>query len=508
MTEKTAEEFLANQHEIIGGNLVTNEIAANNEAAGELNTSTSISRIISIFELLKDPTLAIPQYQRPYKWTAKNINQLFSDIAVHKDKTAYRLGTIVFHKDKDKENGKEVKNIVDGQQRTISLMLAAVALIKRNKKEKFKQKHLSDAMDQLQNARTPLSFESEISQTNIYNNYQEIDRLVSHDSFTEEHIDFFLHKCEVVTVTLTDVSEAFQFFDSQNARGRDLEPHDLLKAYHLREFGPGDEHLRATAVARWENNDTQALATLFSQYLYRIRNWSKGASARYFSKADIDLFKGVNIDTAASYPYVEQLRITHHYVDNYNGQYERKIDGRHMEFPFHIDQIIINGQRFFELTAHYQEKVQAHYQEKVQLVGVEVLGKHGLASEKSLDGYAAKILETINTYDARHRTGDRYVRMIFDCLLIYYIDKFGYAEISRAIEKIFIWAYSLRLQMKVVQLATMDNHVLNNNLFSTIKEATCPIEFTLCSLSKLKISNSTKKTSEIEKIFKDMKYYE
>ena len=309
-----AEEFLENQHEIIGGNLVTNEIAADNEADDELNTSTSISRIISIFELLKDPTLAIPQYQRPYKWTAKNINQLFSDIAVHKDKTAYRLGTIVFHK--DKEEGKEVKNIVDGQQRTISLMLATIALIKRNEKEKFKQKHLSDAMDQLQSARKPLSFESEISQTNIYNNYQEIDRLVSHDSFTEEHINFFLNNCEVVTVTLTDVSEAFQFFDSQNARGRDLEPHDLLKAYHLREFGPGDEHLRATAVARWENNDTQALATLFSQYLYRIRNWSKGASARYFSKADIDLFKGVNIDTAASYPYVEQLRITHHYVDN------------------------------------------------------------------------------------------------------------------------------------------------------------------------------------------------
>jgi hypothetical protein len=32
-----------------------------------------------------------------------------------------------------------------------------------------------------------------------------------------------------MTFALTDVSEAFQFFDSQNARGRDLESHDLLK---------------------------------------------------------------------------------------------------------------------------------------------------------------------------------------------------------------------------------------------------------------------------------------
>ncbi|WP_426124362.1 M48 family metallopeptidase [Pseudomonas sp. PSPC2-3] len=35
-------------------------------------------------------------------------------------------------------------------------------------------------------------------------------------------IDFFLKKYQVVVVALNDVSEAFQFFDSQNARGRDL----------------------------------------------------------------------------------------------------------------------------------------------------------------------------------------------------------------------------------------------------------------------------------------------
>ena len=79
------------------------------------------SKIISVYELLMDSALDIPQYQRPYKWTGKNINQLFSDIAIHKDKSAYRLGTIVFHQEG------ETKNIVDGQQRTISLLLAARA---------------------------------------------------------------------------------------------------------------------------------------------------------------------------------------------------------------------------------------------------------------------------------------------------------------------------------------------------------------------------------------------
>lgn len=233
--------------------------------------------------------------------------------------------------------------------------------------------------------------------------------------------------------------------------------------------------------------------------LYRIRNWSKGISARYFSKDDSDLFKGVNIDTVASYPYVEQLRIAHHFVDNYNGQYERKIDSRELGFPFHLDQIIINGRRFFELISHYQSKVAR--------ISAESWNGHELAGAEGLDGYSKTIMDTLNTYPARTRTGDCYVRAMFDCLLIYYIDKFGHADISRAIEKVFVWAYSLRLKMQVVQLASMDNHVLENNLFRLIKEATRPCDFINCSLAVLSGTKSTR-TGEIEALFKAMKYYE
>lgn len=449
-------------------------------------------RIISVRELLMDSSLAIPQYQRPYKWTGRNINQLLSDVAVHKDKSSYRLGTIVFHE----HDG--LKDIVDGQQRTISLLLAARALIVRRKAKELDRKDLREQLGELEQRMVDPSFESEISKNNIHNNYLEVYRIVSRSDFTEEHIDFLLNKCHVVTVALNDVSEAFQFFDSQNARGRDLEPHDLLKAYHLREFSATDEALKVKTVARWENSNTEELAALFSHYLYRIRNWSRGASARYFGKNDTDLFKGVNIETIDSYPYVEQLRIAHHFVNHYNAQYERKIDGRPMDFPFHLDQIIINGRRFFEMTTHYQEKVQ-HIRDESQ--------GRGLEANVELDGYAGKILETINSYPARDRTGDGYARTIFDCLLIYYVDKFGHAEISRAIEKIFIWAYSLRLQMQVVQLASMDNHVLENNLFVQIKQATRPADFINLSLPVIKEKKSTR-TEEIETLFRDMKYYE
>ena len=116
-------------------------------------------------------------------------------------------------------------------------------------------------------------------------------------------------------------------------------------------------------------------------------------------------------------------------------------------------------------------------------------------------------MATINQYPGRARTGDQYVRIIFDCLLIYYIDKFGYLDISRAIEKIFVWAYSLRLQMQVVQLATMDNYVLKNNLFRLLRDATHPSEFVTFPLPVLSDLHSTK-TNEIKDIFREMKYFE
>lgn len=56
---------------------------------------------------------------------------------------------------------------------------------------------------------------------------------------------------EVVVLKVNEISEAFQLFDSQNTRGRALDPHDLLKAYHLRAMHncPFEQF---NLVKRWE----------------------------------------------------------------------------------------------------------------------------------------------------------------------------------------------------------------------------------------------------------------
>ena len=158
-------------------------------------TTELSSTIISVYDLLMDTALEIPQYQRPYKWTGKHINQLFSDIAILKDKSAYRLGTIVFHREGEKNN------IVDGQQRTISLLLAARALIQRSKEKRLERKELQERLLKLEQAMVNPSFSSEISQKNIHSNYLEVARIVSRADFTEAHIDFFLNKCPFSSLT-------------------------------------------------------------------------------------------------------------------------------------------------------------------------------------------------------------------------------------------------------------------------------------------------------------------
>ncbi|OWP83390.1 hypothetical protein BWK59_10760 [Flavobacterium davisii] len=438
-------------------------------------------KIIKVRDLLTNDRVQIPSYQRPYKWTIKNVNQLIDDLLIHKEKSEYRLGTLVIH------NHDAIFDIVDGQQRTITLILIAYAITQNHKKTIDEDKILKKFNPKLLN----LSFTNNISKTNIQNNYKQIERRIA--EFDEKLIQFFLDKCTLVEVVLTNISEAFQFFDSQNARGKDLEPHDLLKAFHLREMNNfSTEEERKKTVEKWESLDTTKLSQLFSEYLFRIRNWSRGHSARYFSKNEVDVFKGVSSDIEENYPFLEMLRITQFYIEEYNRSYHRNIDKQKMTYPFQIDGTIINGKRFFEMIEHYQIMID------------------NLKSEAIKEKYP--LLKIIKTYEGSFRTGDKYIRNLFYCGLIYYLDKFGDKELSKVIDKIFIWAYSLRLKLQAVGLDSVDNYALNLGhsqiqLFKKIKETIKPHDILNLRFEILK-ENRSSKTEEIVERFKKLKYYE
>lgn len=217
--------------------------------------------------------LQIPEYQRPYKWTAKNANQLLDDIlhAMSENKETYRVGTLILHKDKDRE----CYNIVDGQQRTITFSLLLKAL-----------------------GAGPIDFLSQQLSVNPYNlhnvpnNYRAIVRRINNlsQNVKNDLLKYTEVNCELIVVITDDLSEAFQFFDSQNARGKKLYPHDLLKAYHLREMTDLDVEQTEKIVKTWEDMNQKDLSALFTDYLYRLKEWIRGNKAAELDEHNIDWF--------------------------------------------------------------------------------------------------------------------------------------------------------------------------------------------------------------------------
>lgn len=499
-------------------------------------------KIISVKDFLSLPSMIIPEYQRPYKWDKKNVNSLFNDIKKQIDKPAYRFGTIVLHYSKqDSSNIIDELNIVDGQQRTLTLVLIVLALDEyyeniNSTDIKFVKNCLGDLPAKLRQFSDNQNFNSDVSVYNLYTNYQEILRTISRGDFTAEHIDFLLNRCQVVVFVLNDVSEAFQFFDSQNSRGKDLYPHDLLKAFHLREFDTHDENLKANTVAYWEKLEDTKLANLFESHLFRIKHWSQLRSARHFTKGQIDTFKGVNLEKNTLPPFAKALLISHCFVDDYNTSSHRYVDKQDMSFPFQLDQVTLNGRRFFEMIKHYHSLTDriknptihcfSHTESDKELCKAFQNGENQCCSVtlygQTLNGRASAIIHTIHTYQERNRQGDAYTRNLFDNALIYYIDKFDVEDLSQAIELLFIWAYKLRLKNYAVKLASMDERAkYENGMFKAIRQSASTKTVLTTNITALKIADVNKNNKDtydemhksknenkfkIYKLFKNLNY--
>lgn len=417
-------------------------------------------KVLKIKAILEESKLEIPNYQRPYKWQAKHVNQLIEDILFHfkKDKTkSYRLGTVVLHEDNE-------INVVDGQQRLLTLTLLCYLL--GEKKENL--------------ALLKSNFNA-ISQENILRNKAVIEaRLKSMDeSQRKDFPKFILEQCEVVCITLSDLSEAFQFFDSQNSRGKSLEPYDLLKAYHLREMDDCTQAEKLHCVELWEKSVAPKqedaitpLKTIFDR-LYRIRRWVNRQRARSgFTKDNIDVFKGVNLDKGSPYRFTQAMLMADILFKENSRRDARLTAPSLLNYPFLIDQVLINGKRFFEYIDYYQKQYQA------------------LRNESALK----ELWDLLNTYEGHWRTGDGYVRTLFECAALYHYDKFGGDQLKEAMDKIFIWSYSIRLINSSVRIESIDNAAIGEgSIFPAIQQALNPskvVAFAVKAIEKVEASKA------------------
>ena len=194
-------------------------------------------KIISVNELMKIE-LKVPEYQRPYRWSSSSTNTLFADTfeAFKSRIDEYRLGSVILHMTMNSITQKFEYNLVDGQQRTTTLSILLYVLGEKS------QKLLSENYK-------PSSRDA------IYNNYKLLQKRVNELSEEEKskYKDYLEKNCTVVKIVTDSEQEAFQFFDSQNSRGKSLKPHDLLKSYHLREMARDPEELKISLISEWED---------------------------------------------------------------------------------------------------------------------------------------------------------------------------------------------------------------------------------------------------------------
>jgi len=224
----------------------------------------------------------------------------------------------------------------------------------------------------------------------------------------------------VVVLTVNELSEAFQLFDSQNTRGRELDPHDLLKAYHLREIH--DKYDMQRAVLKWESKNPKSIRELFDSYLFPLWNWSKRRKSGRFTAAEIDLYKG--IEESSGYTYAHRANKAMPY--------------------FQIVEPIISGRDFFDMVEYYMQMLHDIKQELIE--------NPDFAAIKALLIKWGPKVEQVNTpveLDVACRSwwkGMNHARNLFFCALLCYYDRFHNFDLM-AVKKLFTWAMMLRVDL-------------------------------------------------------------
>lgn len=264
-----------------------------------------------LFKDLIVSNLIIPDYQRAYVWDTERVKMLLEDLDEQINKTntsdkrlykfllgnlrlctriknnqnvdKYLLGSLILCEGKDKNN-KKVLEVVDGQQRLVTLALILRVLFNDSDSGNFLSKS---------------EFTHSESKKHIKENYDFIKswfeaRPDKHDKFKANLKDTI----EFICILAPLLDDAFIFFDSVNAKGMRLEAYDLIKAFHLRaleDYSVKSKDSKSSFTAYFakeferlaKEKDGENLKILFNETLTPARQWLRYNSDKVSYQMDI-----------------------------------------------------------------------------------------------------------------------------------------------------------------------------------------------------------------------------
>ena len=219
-----------------------------------------------------DAYYQIPDYQRPYKWTDKQLEKLWEDISeASKSQENYFLGPIITAAAEDdsttpktKKGNPDYKDVIDGQQRLTTLAILCCAV--REKYPNINSEDINDAIAHgkdkrirfLTHKHAQTDFDTRITDRGAIGKWEKPKKsalktdepkhkfvnsslffIKKLDELQEERagkfINFLFNKVEVIRIDCRSLTSAMKIFQVINSTGIDLTNSDLVKSLLLRE---------------------------------------------------------------------------------------------------------------------------------------------------------------------------------------------------------------------------------------------------------------------------------
>lgn len=227
----------------------------------------------------------IPAYQRHFTWETSLIEELITDICTHffpkgtdtsNNIAPYHLGSLVLAQ---KENS-SLYEIVDGQQRCITLWLIIHALLKAlnpntklpaTDKLKFSdvRTHANDFLKKIHKGKTITEKDKkEISENRstqnlliaythllkLFQNEKSFQRLIKNDKIRRDTFkDFLLNKTQLLQTILPPNTDVSLYFERMNDRGEQMQATDVVKAGLFEKLSPAAQSYGETIWSACSN---------------------------------------------------------------------------------------------------------------------------------------------------------------------------------------------------------------------------------------------------------------
>lgn len=425
--------------------------------------------------------LAIPEYQRPYRWGEVQIKKLLSDYQLYLADLAqsaliqststqsdsaygYYLGSVILHQ--SAENGQ--LNIIDGQQRLTTLALIAYVQYLSHKANAASQANEQDAIElnpfELSPFELSLSYDSPESQQQIVKNLAWLQDY-STSSNASQIAAFDANRINLTLVVTRSEDDAYRFFETQNTGGVRLSGPDIIKAHHLRAIARQSQNEFA---AKWE-----ALGDLNPVVgsLVKGRYWQKLYNRNVPSHRQPHLVRSAVVN--------ELGESTGKGDDIAFGRFERAylLDGgqidKQAQQGYELRQPLNSGINTIHYLSYFEQLRSKYLTSVINNKNV----KHKRATSNSLADKENTLARFFHFYQGLicQLDGCSYVKGLYDTALLIYISQFGEQQLDIAAKKLFRVIYSPRVSnQKAVRENSISAFVRDNPVLDWITASYTP----------------------------------